>query len=1034
MAKKNKLNLVAWAMRYHSIVLMVTCILIAFGIFGLYDINKNEFPTFTIRQGVVIAVYPGASAQEIEQQVTKPLEDYIFTYKEVKKEKTKSFSRNGLAIIQVELNDDVKDKDAFWSKFKHGVSLFKSSLPQGVLAVQVNDDFGDTSALLITLESSDKTYRELNDYMDDLKDQLRTIESVGRLSVTGMQPEQVAVYLDYDRLSQYGISDKMIAIALKSNDLTTTAGTLKEGRYDSPIHVAHSLNAVSDVEQTVVYNDPRGTVVRLKDVATVKREYPAPSSYVTNNGVKCLVLSVEMKEGRSITDMGEEIYKKLDAFEQTLPQDVKIFRITDQAKVVKDSIVSFLEELLIAVLAVVAVVLLLMPMRVALLAAATIPISIFIALGLFYAFGIELNTISLAALIVTLGMVVDNAIVIIDSYVEKVGEGLSRWHAAAVSATHFFKSIVTATLAISVTFFPFLLTTSGSLNDMLQLFPWSVTIVLVVSVAVAELVLPFLLYWFIPASASTQQRKGFDFMGLMQRHYDRLVDFCFKHSGGVIMAAVVLVALAGISIALMPQRLMPLAERDQFAVEIYLPTGTSLEHTAQLADSLENLLNKDERIVSIASFKGTSSPRFHTVYAPQFGGTNYAQFIVNTLSPKATDEVLAKCKPLYEEAFPGAYVRFKHLEYGAEANPVEIRLTGADWNVLRAVTDSLTLWLRSQPELKLVRNDMNEPLLTSLIELDHVKADRLGVTNAATELTMMMRYNADGLPLGTIWQGDYPINVCLKSNRAAHSDRQTLEDEKLPVYGGVSSVPLRQVASVTPDWQDGQISHRNGLPTTTIMSEVRDGLNVTSVTGKLQQRIKEYTLPEGVTMAWGGEIEENGSNLPMLVNALAIAVVIIFFLLVYHYKRISTALLLLMSLLLCFVGNAVGIMCGGELTLTCFLGFVSLMGILVRNAIIMFDYAEELQATERLSARQAIYLSAKRRMRPIFLTSAVASMGVIPMMISGGSLWRPMGVVIFIGTIITMLFILTVLPIGYWMTMTRRDRKRNRIIPNNISQ
>ena len=1037
MANKSKLSAVAWAMRYSRIVIMVTCVLIAVGIYGLYDINKNEFPTITIRQGVVVAVYPGASAQEIEQQVTKPLEDYIFTYKDVKKEKTKSYSRNSVAIIQVELNDDVQDKDAFWSKFKHGVEVFKSSLPQGVLAVQVNDDFGDSSAMLITMESNDKTYRELGEYMDDLKDRLRTVPSVGRMTVVGQQQEQVSVYLDYDRLAHYGISDKVIAMALKTRDFTTTAGTLKSGQYDSPIYVSRSMNLVSDVEQMVVYTDPRGTMVRLKDIATVKREYPAMSSYITNNGVKCLVLSIEMKPGQSITDMGKEIYKVLDDFEPTLPQDVKLYRVTDQALVVGNSIVNFLKELLIAIVAVIIVVLLLMPLRVALVAASTIPISIFISLGLFYAADIELNTVTLAALIVSLGMIVDNSIVIIDSYMEKLGEGMSRWHASVLSATHFFKSILTATLAISITFFPFLITTTGSFYDTLRLFPWSITIILLVSLAVAELVVPFLQYWFIrkpmkPVQPQEGQKEKFNFLNLIQRHYERLIDWCFGHRSIVMGMAVLSVVLAVILLANRPMRLMPLAERDQFAVEIYLPSGTAIGKTAALADSIEGILHQDERVVSIASFKGTASPRFHTVYAPQFGGSNYAQFIVNTVSEKATDDMLNEYRPRLSEAFPEAYVRLKQLSFGAEANPIEIRLTCEDWKTLRAVTDSLTGMLRSMPDLRLVRNDMNEPLLTTRVNLDPEKASRLGITNLDTELSLMMRYNSDGMPLGTIWQGDYPVNVCLKSNHADQGDRQGLGNEMVAAYGGATTVPLRQVASITPDWQDGQIAHRNGLRTTTIMAEVADGLNVTSTTVKLQKRLKDYTLPEGVTMTWGGEYEENIANLPTMFSALAIAVMIIFFLLVYHFKRISTATLLLFSLTLCFFGTAVGIFAHGELTMTCFLGFISLMGILVRNAIIMYDYAEELQAEEHLPVREAIILSAKRRMRPIFLTSAAASMGVIPMILSGSKLWAPMANVIFYGTLITMLFILTVLPVAYWLTMTRRDRKRTGV--TSISQ
>uniref|UniRef100_UPI0028E5BED2 efflux RND transporter permease subunit n=1 Tax=Segatella oulorum TaxID=28136 RepID=UPI0028E5BED2 len=344
-----KRNIVEWAMHYRQIVILITTVLVAFGMFALSKINKNEFPDFTVRQGVVVAVYPGATVNEMEEQVTQPLENYIFTYKEVKKEKTKSYTRNGLTIVQVELNDDIDgaNKENFWSRFKLGVQQFKSSLPSGVLALQVQDDFGDASALLITMESNEKTYRELNDYMDDLKARLRHIESVGRLSVYGGQQEQISVYVDTRKLAHYGIGQSVLSSALMTKGFNITAGTQAAPQYEAPIHVSRSLNMVNDVEQLIVYAGPDGNVVRVKDVAVVKHEYATPSSFVTNNGKKCLVLSVEMKKGRSITDMGADIQTQLEAFQKTLPKEVTMFTITDQSQVVGDSVVNFLKELLI---------------------------------------------------------------------------------------------------------------------------------------------------------------------------------------------------------------------------------------------------------------------------------------------------------------------------------------------------------------------------------------------------------------------------------------------------------------------------------------------------------------------------------------------------------------------------------------------------------------------------------------------------------------------------------------------------------------
>ena len=1026
-----KRNIVEWAMHYRQIVILITAILVAFGIFALNKMNKNEFPDFTVRQGVVAAVYPGASVTDMEQQVTKPLENYIFTYKEVKKDKTKSFTRNGLTIIQVELNDDISASEMqdFWSRFKLGVQQFKLSLPQGVLALQVQDDFGEASSLLITMESNQKTYRELNTYMDNLKERLRNIESVGRLNVYGGQQEQISVYVDTRKLAHYGIGPSVVSSALLAKGFNTSAGTQVTPYYEAPVHVSRSLNMVNDVEQMIIFSGPDGNVVRVKDIATVRREYAAPVSFVTNNGKKCIVLSIEMKKGRNITEMGSEVKQQLSGFQKTLPSDVSMFTITDQSKVVGNSVTNFLRELLIAIIAVVVVVVLLLPLRVALVAASTIPVSIFISLGLFYAFGIELNTVTLAALIVTLGMIVDNSIVIIDNYMELLAEGMSRWKASIKSANHFFKSILSATLAISLTFFPLLLTMTGMYHDFLLFFPWGITIVLLVSLIVAELLTPFLQFYFIREPIKERLGKDgkprFSFLTLMQACYNRLVDFCFRHPYGVMAAAGFSVIIGSVLFVLLPQKMMPTAERNQFAVEIYLPTGTALQKTEHIADSLEHILRKDPRVVSIASFKGTASPRFQTSYAPQFGGKNYAQFIVNTKGSDATLGVLHDYRMKYTAAFPGAYVRFKQLNYSAEGNSIEIRLTGDNWQQLRNTADSITSVLRADDRFILARNDVNEPLLTTNIRLDEQKANRLGINNALVELTMATRYNESGIPVTTIWDGDYGIPVTLKGDKADNATMADVANEPIPVAGGLKTVPLRQIATVTPHWEDGQICHRNGRRTITIMADVADGINVIKVTNDLQKQIKPDRLPDGISMQWGGEYEQANEANPQIVSGLAISVAVIFFLMLGHFRRISTALLLLASLSLIALGTAMGVLLpGSEFSLTCYLGVISLMGILIRNALIMFDYAEELRETEHLTAHEAILLSAKRRMRPIFLTSAAALMGVIPMMLGGSGLWAPMANVIFFGTMITMFFILTVLPISYWLLMSGSTAKR----------
>lgn len=1021
-----KRNVVEWAMHYRQIIILVTCCLIAFGIYSLPRMQKNEFPDFTIRQGMVIAVAPGNTVDEMVEQVTKPLEDYIFTYKEVKKEKTFSTTRDGIAFIQVELIDELTDKDEFWSKFKHGVTGFKAQLPSNVLAVQVMDDFGDTSALLVTMESRDKTYRELSDYMDDLKDRLRKINSVGRLTVSGERQEQISIYLDPAKLSKYGLSEQTVAAQLFTKGFVTSGGRIQTPDYVLPVHVSPSYNTLYDVRQQIVFADLEGNNIRLKDIARVVKEYPHAESYIENNGKKCILLSIEMKKGKNIVQMGEEVNRLLQDFEKELPAEVDLYCITNQAKVVADSVDNFLHELVIAIIAVVIVVMLLLPVRVALVAASTIPVTIFISLGLFYALGIELNTVTLAALIVTLGMIVDNSIVIIDSYLEKIGEGMSRWHASIYSATHFFKSIFSATLAISITFFPFLIVIPGMIHDFLLSFPWSITLILGISLLVAMLLVPFMQFWFIRKPVSPV-KKGFSFMDLLQTYYNKLLDVCFSHPYLTLGTGIASVVLGVLLMGKLPQKLMPIADRDQFAVEIYLPTGTAVEKTAVVADSVAHILRSDSRVVSVTSFIGCSSPRFHTAYAPQLGGANYAQLIVNTRGNTETVALLDEYAPRYTNAFPDARVRFKQISFSQSVYPVELRLSGQNLDSLKVVAGKYLSLLRSLPQVELAQTNFSEPQASAKIVLREDEASRLGINNIQLETTLAMRYG-DGVPAASVWEGDYCIPVAIKSEKADCADFTDLGNELIPASAGLAAVPLRQVADVLPSVKDGQLVRRNGIYTITVMSDVRRDVNVAAFTAQLKKKLAAIPLPQGVTLAYGGDDEQDNENMPPIMAALAIAAFIIFFILLAHFKRISISLLLFCSMTLCLFGTAVGVLIQGvDFGMTCTLGIISLMGIIVRNGIIMIDYAEELRVSEKLCVRDAIYHSARRRMRPIFLTSAAASMGVIPMILGKSGLWMPMGTVICYGTLITMIFLLTVLPVAYMLMLRGSTRRRVRM-------
>lgn len=1025
---KKKRSFIESALVNHRIVMMLVGMLVLTGVVGLVVMPKQEMPEFTIRQGAVVAVCPGMSSQDIEQRVCSQVEDFVFGYKEVNKKKTYSKCSDGMLIVYVQLGDEVEDKDAFWSKLKHGLSSLKMQLPSGVLAVQAVDDIADTSALLITVESSQKTYRELNTYLNDIKSRLRSIGSVANLRSYGLENEQVTIYLDQNKLSQYAIGPLTIMNVLSSQGFTTMSGTVEDGNNVAPVYIKDSYNCERDISQQIVYSSPQGKVVRLKDVARIQREYPQLDKYITRNGVKCVLLSIEMRPGNDIVKMGQEVKASLAEYEKSLPDDVKINIITDQSKVVADSVANFLRELLISVIAVILVVVILMPRRVAEVSAMTIPITIFTSVGLFFMFGMELNTVTLAALIVTLGMVVDDSVVIIDNYMEKLGGGMTRRQATVAAPREFFMSVLSATLSISLTFFPFLFTMKGDMADFVKTFPWAMFIILTVSLSISLLLTPYLQFRFIKtglavetpsATAKKSRKKPLDYL---QNGYTWLLKGCFCYPRLTLGVAVEVVALGGMLFLVVPQRMMPIAERNQFAVEIYTPGGTSAQRTALVADSLCCILSKDKRITGITSFIGQGSPRFHTTYAPQIGGPNFAQFIVNTESDETTQGVLDDYADKYREYFPGAYVRFKQMDYNNAISPVEFRISGDSLQDIIAVAHKVEGIMRKVKGLQLVRNDFGSPLPGVSVTMKEPEANRLGITKAMLSANIALRFG-DGIPLTTVWENDYPVSVKMKSDYTDSDRFAALAGEYIPVMGGGVSVPLRQIADIKPCYTYGALYHRNGIRTISVFAEPMSGYNVNNITMEIQDSIKKLDLPPTVSIETGGMLERDLETQPQVFSGVLVAVLIIFFILIFHFRKISLALVNLSSMALCIMGAALGLMISGyDMSLTGVLGVVSLMGILVRNGIIMLDYAEELRRDQGMSVKEAAFSAGERRMRPIFLTSAAASVGVLPMMLEGNTLWSPMAAVIFFGTLISMVLIATVLPVFYWVVFKKMDK------------
>jgi multidrug efflux pump subunit AcrB len=1017
---KMKRNIIGSVMRYSKIMLLLVVLLVGLGIFGLIKMPKQEFPPFTIRQGLIIGIYPGATSSEVEEQLTKPLEKFLFTYKEIKKDKTYSMSQNGIVFIMVELNDNINDKDEVWSKIKHGLANFKLQLPSGVLAVIANDDFGDTSALLIALESNDKTYRELETYLDKLEEKLRRIESVSNLRRYGLQKEKINVYLDRDKMAIYGIKYNLLTTNLFSQTVTTTGGTISSNGQDFPIHFSDIFSTEKQIADQIIYGDHDGNVIRLRDIANIVREYDTPDSYITNNGKTAIILSMEMNEGNNIIAYGNEVDEALDEFQKELPESVSVKRIADQPKVVADSVYSFVRDLFVSIIVVILVMMLLFPFRSAVVAATSIPIGIFISIGIMFVIGIPLNTVTLAALIVVLGMIVDNSIIVVDAYLENIGNKMSRWHAAILSAKKYFGSILLATMCICIIFFPLLFIMKGLFLDFLRDFPWTLTISLMTSLIVAMVFIPFLQYVFIKKGLKLKEKdkekKSFNMLNFVQRIYNRALDWTFKFPYLTILIGVSSIIIAIAIMSTLSIRMMPIADRDQFAVEIYLPQGSSLQTTEQVADSMRNILSQDERVKSITSFIGMASPRFQNSYAPNLPSKHYAQFIVNTTSIQATRKILDEYTNKYADYFPNAYVKFKQLDYQNVSNPVEIRFSGDDISLLKQHADTMMRKMQHVEGLVWIHTNYEEMLPIVEVKAKSVEAARLGINKALAAANIAINY--DGMQAGTMWEGDYPLAVVLKSDKKTPPALNKIGDEYISTAIPGVSVQLQQIAEIKPSWSQGQIVRRNGVRTISVIADIERGYSESEIIGKIKKIVEKQikpTISDNVTVSLGGVVENDSEVIPPIISSLSVSVVLIFFFLLFNFKKISIAATALLSILLCLFGAVAGLLIFNlEFGLTCVLGIISLMGIIVRNAIIMFDHAENLRKQHHFTARDAVYDAGKRRMLPIFLTSATTAVGVIPMIISNSSLWTPMGVIICFGTVVAMILVVTILPVVYW--------------------
>jgi len=1026
-------NPVRAALRYPQVTLVLSGILFVAGFYALLTMPRREDPKITIHTGIVAAIYPGATATEVEDQVTRKIEERLFRFEEIRRDKTFSTTRNGMVIINVDLNKSVKDSDEFWSKLRLEMAQLKATeLPAGVRGPIVDSDFGDTVAALIAVHGGHYGYRELKDYAQTVETGLRAIPAVSKIKRIGDQKEEIDISTSSERLSQYSVNPLKVMGALQGRNTPQFAGRVPAGESKVPINSGGRIQTEDEIRQIMVDVSPTGQPVYIGDLANVERVYKDPAEYARIGGEQTILLAVEMHEGNNIVDFGNTLRATLKNIQTTLPPEVKLDLVADQPRVVSERINDFFREFGIAIVAVILVTMLLLPMRVALVSAIAIPVSVSMTFGMLNACGIELQQVSIAALIVVLGMVVDNAIVIVDNYVGLLDRKVPIDEAAERCATEMAVPVLTATLAIIAAFAPLALLT-GAVGEFIRALPIAVAISLGTSFFVAMLLTPLMARYFIRqglvdhSQEDSGEARKLTPLDHMQKGYNRVITWAMLNKKLVLVSSVAAFVIGLGILAMVPQLFFPLAERDQFVMDVWLPEGAKIEATDATVRRIEAVLSKEKQVKMYASFLGESAPRFYYNVNPQAPAANYAQILVNTGSAKETPKLVERLRERLPDVVPEARVFVKELQQGQimEA-PVEVRISGDDIATLETLGNQAEEILRHTPGATYIHTDWHEDAWQVGMNVREEVANRMGLTNAG--LAQQLAAGFEGAPMTTFWEGDRGVDVVLRLSPADRQSFQNVSDTYVmsPVTG--AKVPLAAVASLTSEWQPGRIVRRNGVRTLTVRAFPGRGRLASEILGHARKQLDTMALPAGYRIEYGGEFENQQEVSGELRNALLISLVLIFLILLFQFRTLVDPLIVMVAFPLALPGAALGLLIThNTFGFTAFIGIISVGGLVVRNSIILIDYIHE-RMKSGVDLEQAALEAGERRLRPIFLTSAAAAVGVIPMILSGSSLWSPLASVIAFGLLGSMVFTLVAIPVLFVVA----HRKHTAPVPASV--
>ncbi|EKB7278128.1 TPA: multidrug efflux RND transporter permease subunit VmeV [Vibrio parahaemolyticus] len=1008
------MNIAEYSIKNKVISWLFIVILAIGGVTSFLELGRLEDPAFTIKDAMIVATYPGATSKEVEEELTYPLE------KEIRKlpyiDRITSTSSNGMSQIMVSMKMDYGPDELpqIWDEMRRKINDLQPTLPQGVQSLQIIDDFGDVYGVMLMLTGDDYDYVELKRYADHLRREIELVDGVGKVDIAGDQQEMLFVEISLDRLASLNLDMNVVSGLLNQQNNVVSAGEVMVNGESLVIRPSGTLNTVQALENLIIHGRDTGNLIRLKDVATITRGIQEkPGNMILFNGKKAINIGISFASGVNVVEVGERLNAELSSLESIKPAGLDMSYFYNQAQEVDDSVKAFVISLAEAVAIVIIVLLFTMGLRSGVIIGVVLLLTVFGTFILMNYNNIELHRISLGALIIALGMLVDNAIVVVEGILVGLKKGRTKVQAAVDIVKQTQWPLLGATVIAITAFAPIGLSQDATGEFMGSLF-WVLCFSLFLSWVTAITLTPFLADLLLKEEEKDMNGEDEDpYKGWLFVVFGALLKFSLRFRWMTVAAMVALLVGAVIAFGNVKQQFFPPSNTPMFYVDMWMPEGTDIRQTIKQAEKVESHIRQQDDIDFVSVSIGQGLQRFALTYQPEKSYEAYAQFQVRTTDRDNMFKLLHKLDDNLAKTFDEPTFQFKLMEFGpSPASKIEARITGPDPKVLRELAVQVEDILHTDPGARNIRHDWRERTKELVPVFNESKARRLGISKEDLSSTLQMAFG--GSTFGVLRDGTHTLPIMMRLPEAERVDFESLQNVKIWSPSLQTYIPVDQIIDgVELDWSEPLIQRRDRKRTLTVLADhdVLSDDTAASLFARVQPKVMALHIPEGYEITWGGEYESSKDAQEGLFGSLPMGYLLMFIITILLFNSIKKPLVIWFTVPLSIIGVAFGLLTTNmPFSFTAFLGLLSLSGMILKNGIVLLDQIN-LELESGKDPYLAIVDSAISRVRPVSMAALTTILGMIPLVFD--AFFGSMAITIMAGLGFATVLTLIVVPVMF---------------------